>query len=194
FFYTAWGPGREIDDARSVRFLYAAAVMAALFACVDFYFQFPAPAGYGPQFVWLESGVYRRAQGVFYEASTLGNFCAFFLVMIAVAFSRPRTQAPVSRMALLVGGATFFAAIVLSYSRGSLINLLVAFAVLVWINRKRVRLAAAVPILAVSAAGAAFLTWKIFPVFAEMYWLRLSASAAYFFAATECVLSGRVAS
>ena len=38
------------------------------------------PAGYGPQFVWLDSGVYRRAQGFFYEASTLGNFCAFFLV------------------------------------------------------------------------------------------------------------------
>ena len=49
------------------------AIGSALFACVDFYFQFPAPAGYGPQFVWLDSGVYRRAQGFFYEASTLGQ-------------------------------------------------------------------------------------------------------------------------
>src|SRR5205814_7683146 len=65
--------------------IYYIAVVSALFACVDFYFQFPAPAGYGPQFVWLDSGVFRRAQGFFYEASTLGNFCAFFLVMIAVA-------------------------------------------------------------------------------------------------------------
>ena len=64
----------------------------------------------------------RRAQGLFYEASTLGNFCAFFLVMIAVAFSRPRAESPVSRKALLAGGAVFFAALVLSYSRASLIN------------------------------------------------------------------------
>src|SRR6266404_4121848 len=66
-------------------YLYYVAVGSALFACVDFYFQFPAPAGYGPQFVWLDSGVFRRAQGFFYEASTLGNFCAFFLVMTVVA-------------------------------------------------------------------------------------------------------------
>src|SRR5262249_4610042 len=87
YFYTAWGPARGIDGVGGARLLYAAAVLAALFACVDFSFQFPAPAGYGPQFVWLDSGVYRRAQGLFYEASTLGNFCAFFLVMVAVAFS-----------------------------------------------------------------------------------------------------------
>ena len=64
---------------------------AALFACIDFYFQFAAPAGYGAQFIWLETGVFRRAQGLFYEASTLGNFCAFFLVMaMAALFARPR--------------------------------------------------------------------------------------------------------
>src|SRR5450759_2675557 len=86
FFYGAYGPGRQAEAMHSVRLLYWAATAAAFFACVDFYFQFPAPAGYGPQFVWLDSGVSRSAQGLFYEASTLGNFCAFFLVMIAVAF------------------------------------------------------------------------------------------------------------
>jgi hypothetical protein len=65
FFYAAYGPGRQADAIRGVRLLYWAAAAAALFACVDFYFQFPAPAGYGPQFVWLDSGVYRRAQGLF---------------------------------------------------------------------------------------------------------------------------------
>jgi O-antigen ligase len=194
FFYTASGPAHASDPFTGVRRLYWMAVASALFACVDFYFQFPAPAGYGPQFVWLESGVYRRAQGIFYEASTLGNFCAFFLVMIAVSFSRPRGHTPVSRKALLAGGAAFFAALVLSYSRGSLINLLVAFAVLAWLNRKRVRFARALPVLAACAAAAAFLTWKVFPAFAEIYWLRLSASAEYFFSATEGLLSGRVAS
>ena len=34
----------------------------------------------------------------------------------------------------------------------------------------------------------------VFPAFAEMYWLRLSATAEFLFTATEGVLSGRVAS
>ena len=190
FFFTACGPGRDVDATRAVRLLYAAAVLAALFACVDFYFQFPAPAGYGPQFVWLDSGVYRRAQGLFYEASTLGNFCAFFLVMIAVALSRPRRETPVARKWLAIGAAVLLAALVLSYSRASLLNLAVALAVLLWRNRRRVRV---LRIAALAAAGA-LATWLVFPTFVGVYWLRLSTSAEYFFSATEGVLSGRVAS
>jgi len=181
FFYASSGP--------RLSFMYWIAVVSAVFACVDFYFQFPAPAGYGPQFVWLDSGVYRRAQGIFYEASTLGNFCAFFLVMIAVAFTSPRDAAPVGRKWLALGGLAFCAALVLSYSRASLINVAVALCVLAWINRARVRWVRIAPLL---AAGA-FVTWKVFPDFAQVYWLRLSGSAEYFFSATEGVLSGRVA-
>ena len=192
FFFTAYGPGSP-EGLSHVRILFWIAAASALFACVDFYFQFPAPAGYGPQFVWLDSGVYRRAQGVFYEASTLGNLCAFFLVMIAVAWSRPRAEAPVGRKGLAAGGVVFFAALVLSYSRGSLINVLVALAMLAWLNRRRIRLLSAAPILAACVLAAAFAMWKVFPAFAEIYWLRLS-NAQYFFSATEGVLSGRVAS
>ena len=173
-----------------LRGLYWIAVAAALFACVDFYFQFPAPAGYGPQFVWLDSGVYRRAQGFFYEASTLGNFCAFFLVMIAVAFARPRGESPVSRKALAAGGAIFFAALVVSYSRASLITVAIAVTVLAWRERRRLRFGR----LALAAGAAGVATWIVFPAFARMYWLRLSATAEYLFSATEGVLSGRVAS
>jgi len=190
FFYTAHGPA---DAPASLSFLYWIAAASALFACIDFYFQFPAPAGYGPQFVWLDSGVFRRAQGIFYEASTLGNFCAFFLVMIAVAFSRPRAQSPLPRKALLAGGAVFFAALVLSYSRASLLNVLVSLAVLAWSNRRRMRLSRVASILA-SVAAAAWITWKVFPAFAEIYWMRLSASTEFFFTASERILSGRVAS
>jgi len=190
FFYSAYGPGREIDGARSVRPLYAAAVAAALFACVDFYFQLPAPAGYGPQFVWLDTGVYRRAQGLFYEASTLGNFCVFFLVMIAAALSRPRRESPVARKWLAAGAAALLAALVLSYSRASLVSLAVALSVLAWQNRRRISMLR----VAVVAAAGALLTWLIFPVFVELYWMRLSASAQFFFSATEGILSGRVAS
>jgi O-antigen ligase len=194
FLYTAHGPAGEFDSFRATRWLYVAAVAAALFACVDFYYQLPAPAGYGPQFVWLDSGVYRRAQGLFYEASTLGNFCAFFLVMIAVGLSRPRSEAPVSRTAMASGGAALFAALVLSYSRGSLINVLVALVVLLWLNRRRLRLLRKTPVLAAGLTAAALLTWKVFPAFLQMYWLRLEASAQYMFSSTEGVLSGRVSS
>lgn len=176
--------------AMGLRSLYWIAVASAAFACVDFYFQFPAPAGFGAQFVWLDSGVYRRAQGLFYEASTLGNFCAFFLLMIAVALARPRSESPVSRKALALGGAIFFCALVLSYSRGSLITVGVGVAVLVWRNRHRVRVGR----LALAAAAAALLTFRIFPAFAQVYWLRLSATAEFLFSSTEGVLSGRVAS
>jgi O-antigen ligase len=178
------------DGAPGLRALFAIACTSALFACVDFYYQFPAPAGYGPQFVWLDSGVYRRAQGFFYEASTLGNFCCCFLVMIAVAFTRPRAESPVSRTAMAMGGVTLFAALVLSYSRGSLIALGVAMAALAWRNRARLRFGR----LAVVAGGAGVATWLVFPSFAQMYWLRLSATVEFLFAATEGVLSGRVAS
>jgi hypothetical protein len=190
FFYATYGPGREMDVRRGVQLLYAAAVIAALFACVDFSYQLPAPAGYGPQFVWLDSGVYRRAQGLFYEASTLGNFCAFFLVMIAAAFTRHRDEVPVSRKWLLAGGAVFFAALVLSYSRGSLINVAVALVVLLWTNRRRVPL---MRVLLAAAAGAAA-TWWIFPAFAQAYWARLTASTEFLFTATNGVLSGRLTS
>jgi hypothetical protein len=190
FFYGAYGPGRQANAKRSVQLLYGAAVLAALFACVDFYYQFPAPAGYGPQFVWLDSGVYRRAQGLFYEASTLGNFCAFFLVMIAVAFTRNRAEVPVARKWLVVGGVVFFTALVLSYSRGSLINVAVALAVLMWTNRRRVPL---VRILLVAAVGA-LATWWIFPAFAQAYWTRLTASTEFLLTSTNGVLSGRLTS
>jgi hypothetical protein len=194
FLYTAHGPAACFDRFQATRWLFGAALVAALFACVDFYYQFPAPAGYGPQFVWLDSGVYRRAQGLFYEASTLGNFCAFFLVMIAVGFSRSRAEVPLSRKAMALGGALFFAALVLSYSRGSLINVLVALAALAWLNRRRLRLLRRAPALAAGLAAAALLTWKVFPAFIQMYWLRLSLSAQYLVSSTDGVLSGRVAS
>lgn len=191
FFFSV---GAAEDGLPSVRWIYWCAVAAALFACVDFYFQFPAPAGYGPQFVWLDSGVFRRAQGLFYEASTLGNFCVFFLVMIAVALARPREQSPVGRVGLAAGGAILFAAMVLSYSRASAVNLGVALLVLLWWNRSRVRLGRLV-LLALTLGGcAALVVWRIFPEFAEMYWLRLSYSAEYLTSATEQVLSGRLAS
>ena len=200
FFYAAHGPGsREPQDAfAQTRALYWVAVASALFACVDFYFQFPAPAGFGAQFIWLRSGVYRRAQGLFYEASTLGNFCAFFLAMIAAALLSPRQQAPVSRRGLLLGGMVFATALVLSYSRGSLVNALVAIAVLIYLNRPRIRLGRLFLVLAGAALAGGLALRALLAsstaVFAGAYWMRVSTSVEYLFSETEGLLSGRVAS
>jgi O-antigen ligase len=196
FFYTAQGPGASdpADPFAQARLLYSIAALSALFACVDFYFQFPAPAGFGPQFIWLRSGVYRRAQGLFYEASTLGNFCAFFLVMIGAALLAPGRLSPISRRAWLPGGMVFAAALVLSFSRASLLNVLVAAAALLYLRRPRVRLARVALLFGGMALAGLLLLRALFPEFAEAYWLRLTASAQYFFSETEGVLSGRVGS
>src|SRR6476469_4154366 len=85
FLYLTAGPAKTYPagSLASTGLLFYAGCAAALFAIADFYFQFAPPAGFSDQYVWLDTGVYRRAQGLFYDAGTLVNFCAFFLAMIA---------------------------------------------------------------------------------------------------------------
>jgi O-antigen ligase len=190
FFFTAYV--RSDGAPPLVKPLFYAAVLSAAIACVDFYYQLPAPAGFGPQFVWLDTGTYyRRAQGIFYEASTLGNFCAFFLVMIAVAFTRRRKDTFVSRPVLLAGGVLLSAALLFSYSRSSIINLLVALAALVCIDRGRIPWRRAVPLLAISVAAGAAASFYFLPQLVETAWMRLSGSVLYFFDYGEAIFSGR---
>jgi len=122
FLYVRDGPGQlePSQSLRAIRWLFFAGALSALFACIDFYFQFPPPAGYEQQFIWLDSGVFRRAQGFFYEASTLGNLCAFFLEMIAVTLFLRKEDSPARRFSLLLGAVPLAAALVLSFSRASL--------------------------------------------------------------------------
>ncbi len=171
--------------------LYWAAVVSAAIACLDFYYQLPAPAGFGAQFVWLDSGVIRRAQGIFYEASTLGNFCTFFLVMIAIAFTRERKQVPLPRPALVAGGMVLFAALLFSYSRSSIINLLVALAALVWLDHARVQWRRAILLLATLGIAGAAVSCYFLPQLVETAWLRLAQTVLYSFDHTEAVFSGR---
>ncbi|HXF26606.1 MAG TPA: O-antigen ligase family protein [Bryobacteraceae bacterium] len=194
FLYVRHGPAVREDSFRLIRILFWAASASALFACVDFYFQFPAPAGYGPQFIWLDTGVFRRAQGFFYEASTLGNLCACFLLMIAVALFRPRKERPVPIAAMLAGGTALAAALVLSYSRASLLNLGVALTVLLWLHRKRIRVGQWFASLIVFASACAAILTGAFPVFTEAYWMRLRLSVEYFVESPNAVLSGRLRS
>jgi O-antigen ligase len=186
FFYVSAGPGRVASV--SLPMVYGAAVAAAAFACIDFFYQLPAPAGAGPQFIWTDTDVFRRAQGLFYEASTLGNLCAFFVVMTAVALVKARWN----RWALLAGGAVFAAALVFSYSRSSLVNVAVALAALLWMERKRPE----VRRMAIAAGAALALTIAalslLFPAYMGAFWVRLSGSFAYALSGDSVVLSGRI--
>ncbi len=192
YFYTAHGPGAAMR-ARSwgvAKWLYRAAVASALFACVDFYFQWPAPAGFGEQFVWLAGGVYRRAQGVFYEASTLGNVCAFFLAMAAVSLTR--RESPLGRVESVAGAAVLFAAVVLSFSRATLLNLAAAGAALVYLNRGRVRWARLGAALAAAGAGGVAAAYYAMPQLVDFYWRRLWGSLDAAASEGGAVLSGRM--
>lgn len=192
FFYAAYGPGAgTYDSFRALRFLFWIAVASAAFACLDFYFQFPPPADYGRQFIWLQSGIYRRAQGLFYEAGMLGNLCAFFLTMIAVALARPGTS-PLRRRALLAGGGIFAAALLLSFSRSSLLNLAVAICALMFLDRGKLRLRRFAARAAVLLTAAALAAAAIFPVFARLYWTRILNSLVYFTQSPNAILSGRL--
>jgi O-antigen ligase len=193
FFYTACGPGAERDDGgRALRMLFIAGAASAVFACVDFFYQLPAPAGFGPQYVWLDLGVFRRAQGFFYEASTLGNLCVFFLVFAAVILVRRPRPLPAPPMVLLLGTCAFLAALLFSFSRGSVVGLGVALAVLLWLNRGRVRLARSSVILGVGAVGGLAVIYALSPAMVEFYWLRLRISAEQLLSGNESVFSGRL--
>jgi hypothetical protein len=193
FLYTLAGPRNAgASPFALVKPLFGMATAGAVFACVDFYYQLPTPAGFEPQFVWLDQGVFRRAQGLFYEASTLGNFCAFFLVMILVAFFCPRKNRPVSRPALAVATIFFSAALIVSYSRASLVNLLVAFVAFLFVRRVPVRRFIIPGVLALPVVG--LIVRFTVPTFFAHYWTRLAVSFQYFYSAPDRVLSGRLAS
>ncbi|MES1261857.1 MAG: O-antigen ligase family protein [Acidobacteriota bacterium] len=191
FLYASSGPWEDsVAPLAAARWLFLLAIAAALFACADFYFQWPAPAGFEAQYVWLDEGVFRRAQGLFYEASTLGNFCAFFLVMVGVAMLRP-TEAPLCpRWLLAGGGGVLSAALIFSYSRASVLNVVTALVTLALLRRVRIRRSILAGALAMIATGAA--VRLLLPSFAASYWARLANSIGYFWYSPDGVLSGRL--
>jgi O-antigen ligase len=192
FFYVSSGPGRM--GSVPLQLIYWIAVASAAFAILDFYYQFPTPAGFGPQFIWLDSGVYRRAQGLFYEASTLGNFCTFFLVMIGVALARRSDRRIGSRVALLAGGAILMTALILSYSRSCLVALAVAWGALLILERHRISLRRVTLVLGASAAAVVGILLRFFPAYADLYWTRLTGSVDLALDSNAHLLSGRLES
>jgi len=181
----------EDDTIQTARLLFRFATIAGLFACVDFHFQLPTPAGYEPQYIWLGELVIRRAQGLFYEASTLGNFCAFFLVMILAAVATRRENRVCRLWELGFAGIILAGALVFSYSRASLLNVLCAGILMLFMQRANVRWMFVPAVCVIAAAVSIYL---FIPTFAESYWLRVEHSIFNLSGAPADVLSGRVSS
>lgn len=184
------GPAQSARGSlRFAQFLFGIAIIAAAFACLDFYFHFPAPAGFSDQFVWLEDGVFRRAQGLFYDASTLGNFCACFLIYALISLAE-RNEGTAPRFALTAGALVLSAAIMLSYSRASVMTVAVAmmaYALLAGVRMRRIVTGALVAGLLAAAA-----IQLAYPSFASNYWSHLSGTIRFLSERPDGVLSGRL--
>ena len=196
YFTSAGGPDSMPERApeRMTRMLFWIALAAAAFGCIDFVYQLPAPAGHAPQFLWLKSGVYRRAQGLFYEASTLGNFSAFFLVATVVALSEPRVRRMFSSVALGSGLMVFSAALLLSFSRASVICAALAIVVLGILERRRWLRSRGLVALAILIPAAAGVFALALPEVAGAYWARVGLTLNRLLIAPDSVLSGRLES
>jgi O-antigen ligase len=192
YFSAAQGPGRLAPAAGTARALFRIALAAAVFGCVDFVFQLPAPAGFGPQFIWLASGVYRRAQGLFYEASTLGNFCAFFLVMAAAALTEPRSRRFISTPVLSAGVLVLAIAMLASFSRASILACAVSLLTLGILERRRWRKYRAMIALALLIPAAVVVFAIAVPELAGGYWQRIAFGLDNVLQAPDQVLSGRL--
>lgn len=114
--------------------LFGAAAVSAIYGVVDFIWPVPLPHPAADQFIWLGSGMIRRAQGVFFESSSFANMCGFFLAAAAAALLTAREHAiRISKAWLLVLIAVLTPAVLVSFSRsawGCVLATLVAFAAL----------------------------------------------------------------
>jgi O-antigen ligase len=194
YFSASQGPDRQerLEALQTARAMFYISMLAALFACLDFVYQFPAPAAFGAQFLWLDSGVYRRAQGLFYEASTLGNFSAFFLVMSLVALTQPRARRVLHPAAASAGVVLFAAAMLMSFSRASLLAALAACLTLAVLERRRWAASRVLSVLAVLALIAVIAFAYALPEFASVYWQHIGPGLDTLLQSPDRVLSGRL--
>jgi hypothetical protein len=195
FVYVVSGPGQTLATCEMgpAKLLFAGGVLAAVFACVDFFYQLPALSGYSPQFIWLADRVLRRAQGLFYDAGALGNMCAFFLVMVAAVMLTPGRRA-MSRWVAAAGAVPLATALVFSYSRASVLAVVVAIAVMVCVRRRQVKwLRSGVAVLAAGMMVAVVVS-SLAPGLAQWWLLRAQKTFELAFSASDAALSGRVSS
>jgi O-antigen ligase len=195
YFAATHGPNLQSESGAigTTKMLYSIAFAAALFGCIDFLYQLPAPAGFEPQFLWLDSGVYRRAQGLFYESSTLGNFCSFFLVFTAVCLAERSRRRIVPTTILCIGAVVFAAALLLSFSRASVIACALSLFALAFVERRRWLTRGGLWFTGIAIAAVASFALLV-PEVAEGYWGRVLATFDNLSDAPDRAFSGRLAS
>jgi O-antigen ligase len=112
--------------------------------------------------------------------------------MIAVSLFRPAAQRPVRLLWMVIGGVLLSGALVLSYSRASVLNLAVALGAL-WIVRRK-RGPGWRPALALVCCGifAALFCYALVPELFRAYLLRLQHSVLNSSSTANGVLSGRL--
>ena len=195
YFYVTDGPGRfaAMGEFAWARLGFFVAAASALWACIGFFLHLEPLGRFAPQYVWLPFGVYRRAQGVFNEAGMLGNLCAMFLIMAAVAACRADVRKRIaSGVPMFVGVAVLLAALAVSFSRSPVAGLLAALLALILLEGRRVQVWRLLAFVVAVMAGLAILAAYWIPNLAEAYWLRLSDTIVYAGDETAAVLSGRL--
>jgi O-antigen ligase len=122
---------------RLLRVLLILGTITAAYGIVDFYSPIPLPHPFADQYIYLLGGSIRRAQGVFYEASSFGNLCAFYWSLCLVTMSSPiRRQLRLPAIVLVLSAGVFTVALFLSYSRGSWTNGIVTLGVFLLLQRR----------------------------------------------------------
>jgi len=122
-----WSVREGFPARRWLRWLAVATALTGLLACLDFLFQWPPLAPHSEQYVWMGGERLRRAQGFFYDAGQLGNYCVFGLLGAVLLLARPaaREALGLSWKAVALGTLPLAAALVFSYSRASALALAV---------------------------------------------------------------------
>ena len=197
FAWTAYGPADAVPEAETlVRLLLWLGLTGALLSLADFTFQIPPTVRFSEQYIYLPDGPRRRAQGFFYDASVLGAFCVFLLLLIsALTLCRERPVRGTRWLSWLAAPLLVFA-LVVSFSRGAVLSLLAGLAVLiVWYRNALLERRAVAYVAAASSVAAASATFAVLlaPDILRIFFLRLQFSALQFFAAPNEVLSSRVA-
>jgi len=140
--------------------------------------------------------VFRRAQGLFYDASTLGSLSVFLLVMITSAGLRgPECGLGLKRGWLIAAAMAPAAALLFSFSRAAVISLAVSLAALGWLERGRLRIRwRTIAGTALAAAAALAALYRLLPESVAFYAERLRASGEFLFSAPNMILSQRLES
>lgn len=192
-FWIAYGPLPDgWNGSNLLRLIMAASVLCAAFAIVDFQYQLPRSVRFSDQYIYGSSNPIRRAQGVFYDASALGNFCAMILTFI-LALGRDARRALRLPAWLLWMPVPFLAvSLVVSFSRGSIAGLVVAVAMLAWMRRKTLAAGRSLVALLVLVIVVSVAAVVVAPDFVTPYLSRLEYSASEFFSNPNEVLSKRL--